>query len=362
MILEQLLPAETALKIVIYLLGIFTVLSIFVIAFTIALRVYHIIQNQRELRLKERFSTLFFQYLDNPDDPDVLSKLKAIRDKGAFFNFVLEYLNILKGEDFKSIMELIHIMGIPEELQRMLERRDRWQRAYAAFFLGYLKFKPALPQLLAAFRDRFFLVSFYAARSVIQIGDPHYYRDTLVHLFRIPHISSYQRMEALIELDEEGLAVARELFREWEELREEVIKLFVDLFAYKKYLPAAEDILLKLLSARNRELRISCVRALGLLNYTEAIPILREMTRDQDWVVRSQVLRALGRIGDIGSMPEFLAAMEEDNFWVRYNAGLALLDLGAVGIEQLRRIQQDENHPAHEIAEQILVENKAMAA
>ncbi len=362
MIFEQLLPAQTALTIVIYLLAVFTLLALFVIVFTLALRIYHIIQNQRELRMKERFSTLFFQYLDNPDDPDVLGRLKVLRHKGAFFNFVLEYLNILKGEDFKAIMELIHIMGIPEELQHMLERRNRWQRAYAAFFLGFLKFKPALPQLIAAFRDPFFLVSFYAARSVIQIGDPQYLRETLVHLFRIPHISGYQRMEALIELNEDGLAVARELFQEWEDLREEVIKSFVDLFAYKKYLPAAEDILLKLLSARNRELRISCVRALGLLNYTEAIPILREMTRDPDWVVRSQVLRALGRIGDIGSLPEFLAALKEDNFWVSYNAGLALFDLGAVGIEQLRRIQQEETHPAHEIAEQILVENKALAA
>ncbi len=347
------------LIIVIYLLGIFSLLSVLFILSTILVRIYHIYTFRRLERLQERFTNILFEYLDDPHTRRPLQEIRSYREKEEFFKFSLHYLEILKGSERDKILDLLVLLDIPVHLIQNLSHHNRWRRAYAAYYLGELHFQPAIDTLLKALNDKFYLVQFYAAKSIIQIQEQTHLRRAILKLFQIPSLSSYQIKEALIELTEEGMKVAQAVFRE-EALDESQKKIFVDLFAYRRYQPVAEDILLTLVDAKNRELKIACIRALGLLSYTPAIEFLRTLLQEEDWVIKSQVYRALGRIGDLGTLPEFLDSIKSPNFWIRYNAALALYDLGTVGINYLKKIFSDLDHPGHEIAEQILVEKKIL--
>ncbi len=347
------------LLIVVYLLGVFSLLSILFILSTILVRIYHIYSYRRQERLQERFTQILFDFLENPRSRRPVREIRTSREKEDFFKFCLHYLEILKGTDHQKILDLLVLLDIPIHLIQNLRHHNRWRRAYAAYFLGELRFQPAMDALRKAMSDKFYLVQFYATKSIIQIQDQTYLREAILKLFRIPDLSSYQIKEALIELSEENMELAREIFRN-EELDEDQKKIFVDLFAYRRYQPAAEDILLTLVDTTHRELKIACIRALGLLNYTPAIEFLHTLLKEEDWVVKSQVYRALGRIGDLGSLSEFLDSIKSPNFWIRYNAALALYDLGSVGINYLKKIFSDLDHPGHEIAEQILVEKKVL--
>lgn len=341
-----------------YLVVLFSIVSMAFILFTLLIRVYHIIQHRRDKQLEEKFSRLLFEYLDDPENAALLNSMFSFQSREDFFGFLLNYLQILKGKDYQSILRLIKALNIPDLLLRHLKKGNRWKRAYAAYYLGILVSESALPHLFKALRDKFYLVRFHAAQSIIQLKQPETTHLAIGALFDIPYLSSYQIMEALTELDENGLKICLDYFRQESRADQEKQLLFVDLFSYKKFTEASEDIVRTLREAENRELRIGCIRALGLLNYTPAVPLLREQLNDPDWVICSQVLRALGRIGDIGSLADFKANLKSENFWVRYNAALALYDLGMVGQEYIRKITRDPEHPGQEIVSQVILEKK----
>lgn len=357
--IQMLLAKHGLVQFVVYLLGAFSLIAFLFILATILFRMYHIVQFRRRERLHERFNKLLFEYLDNPEDERVLQKLKLVREKEELFQFLIHYMELLKGGDREKILDLMVFVEIPIYLMSNLRHRNHWRRAYAAYFLGVLRFEPATEALERALKDKSHLVQFYAAKSLIQIDDFPYLRIAILHLFRIPRLSGYLLMEGLMELSEQGMEIALTVFRE-AGFDESEAKIFVDLFAYKKYTAASEDILVTLAGAQNRELRIACIRALGILHYKPAIEILRLTLGDPDWVIRSQTLRALGRIGDLGALPDFLENLKSENFWVRYDAALALFDLGSVGIDYLKKVAAEEGHPGCEIARQILAEHETV--
>ncbi|GAB4332374.1 MAG: hypothetical protein Kow0037_09820 [Calditrichia bacterium] len=351
-----------ALMWVIYLIGVFSILSLLFILATIAIRLYHVRQFRYEEKQKALFSELFFAYLSDPENPDVIARLQAVEDKRTFFTHILNYMVNLRGKELDEIQALIYKMGINEMFRKHLRHRDKWQRAYAAYALGIIRDVDSAELLRNAFGDRSFLVQYFAARSIIAINARKYTKEAILKLLNIPYLSQYQVMEGLVELDEEGLTICFDLFRKSGELGWEDKQLIIELFAYKRYVEAAEEILMTLLSAEIRELKIICIRALGLLHYSRGVEVLRQMLKEKDWVIVSQSLRALGRIGDIASLSEFLNFLESDNFWIRYNAGLALYELGTVGMEYLHRTADTDGHPGQEIARQILLEKKIYAA
>ncbi len=360
--LEQFLNAQNLpLRLALYLVIAFSVLTFLLILFTFLSRIYNEILRLWDQRLNKIYENLFFLYLNDPEDPHLMKHMKKIRHKEKFYRFLIPYLNTLKGIEYQRTINLIHELEIPQLMQRHLNHRRRWKRAYAAFVLGELKYEPALPDLERAAQDRFYFVQYQAVRAILRIGNPKYLYRAILFLFYIRHLSPYQLMLGLMELPEEALNICLDILREVASLTDTQKKIMVDLFAYRRFSAAAPEILELLKKTTDRELKISCVRALGLLNYSPAIHELRSLLQEKDWVLRSQVLLALGRIGDLGSLPEFLEDLKSEIFWVKYNAGLALFYLGEIGIEQLQKVEIDPQHPGHEIAEQILIEHRALA-
>jgi len=360
--LQQFLYSQQlTVRLALFLILLFSMLTVSLIIFTFLSRIYNELVRIRNDRFSKIYENLFFLYLNNPNDPHLISNMRKIRHKEKFYQFLIPYLKTLKGLEHDRTMQLIYELKIPPEMQKHLNHRRRWKRAYAAFVLGELKYAPALPYLEKAARDKFYFVQFQAARAIIRIGNTRYLYRAILFLFYTPHLSPYQMMLGLMELPESGLEICLEILKEVNALTDVQKKLIVDLFTYRRYNTAAPEILELLKQTRHWELKISCIRALGLLNYMPAVFVLRNMLQEKDWVLRSQVLLTLGRIGDLGSLPEFLEDLKSNIFWVKYNAGLALYYLGEIGIEHLQKIKNDPQHPGHEIAEQILIQHRAMA-
>lgn len=353
---DSILNSNKYLIIIFYIFAIFSILSFLFILTTLLLRIKHIRQKNKMERQTDLFSELLIQYLNDPADSKSYNELLRFDKNDQLLQFLLHYLQLLKGEERNLIEDLLNKLKIPNSLVARLQSKNKWQRAYAAYYLGLLNNKDSLFHLLVRLDDSFYLTQFYSARSIILLNPIEKMKTVIKKLFTIPQISSYQVMEGLMDLDENGLLFCHEIMQESRDSDEEYLLLLVDLFAYKRFGEAAVDILNILKTSQKRELKISCIRALGLLNYMPAVSVLRAIQSDPDWIIRSQALRALGRIGDIGSIPEFLEALKSDNFWIQYNAGLALYDLGEVGIEYLKKTEKNEKHSGQDIAKQIISE------
>jgi HEAT repeat protein len=67
--------------------------------------------------------------------------------------------------------------------------------------------------------------------------------------------------------------------------------------------------------------------ALRLVNLPGSRGRVRALLAHQDWQVRVQAAKALGRIGDRGDVDRLAALLGDREWWVRYRAAEALVDL-----------------------------------
>jgi HEAT repeat protein len=82
-----------------------------------------------------------------------------------------------------------------------------------------------------------------------------------------------------------------------------------------------------LAEARDPEIRIATVEALGALGVPLAIRPLRNVAKTDDWRVRAKAAAALGDIGDGAAAPTLAAGLTDENWWVRRNSAASLASL-----------------------------------
>jgi HEAT repeat protein len=77
---------------------------------------------------------------------------------------------------------------------------------------------------------------------------------------------------------------------------------------------------------------------------------------DAHWEVRAEAAEATGRIGLVGIMARLVALLSDENWWVRFRAGMALAALGEPGTGQLRQVAADNADASGRMASLILAE------
>nr|WP_308633763.1 HEAT repeat domain-containing protein [Massilia sp. YIM B02769] len=72
------------------------------------------------------------------------------------------------------------------------------------------------------------------------------------------------------------------------------------------------------------------IAALRSVRTPETIADVRALLAHEDWQVRVQAARALGRIGERADAERLVALLGDAQWWVRYRAAQALLELPAL--------------------------------
>ena len=113
----------------------------------------------------------------------------------------------------------------------------------------------------------------------------------------------------------------------------------------------ATDVLLKAAKDKRPEMRHLACDLLGEIRDPKAVPVLAEALGDKDEFgtsVASAAARALGRIGDRGSIPALLKVLESPDRDLRYEAARSLGSLRAnEAAATLRKLLKDSGETAH---------------
>lgn len=104
------------------------------------------------------------------------------------------------------------------------------------------------------------------------------------------------------------------------------------------------------------ELRIACIRALGMLGHPGAEKAVLSALDDPVWMVRAASCEAAGRIGLRAAIPKLAEQLANEIWWVRFRAGEALAVLGEVGRERLRRVATSGDDLSRRTASMVLAE------
>jgi HEAT repeat protein len=101
---------------------------------------------------------------------------------------------------------------------------------------------------------------------------------------------------------------------------------------------------------------VAAVRTLGIFGHPLGAPIAHYLLRDPDWEVRAEAAEAAGRIGLVDLAPRLCQLLSDENWWVRFRAGVALATLGPDGTELLKSLATGPDDLAGRTAGLVLAE------
>lgn len=107
----------------------------------------------------------------------------------------------------------------------------------------------------------------------------------------------------------------------------------------------------------------ACLFVFGEFRAQEDLPLVRRHLSHGAWYVRVQAATALGKLGTVEDEDRLIALFNDDQWWVRYRAGEALVSLESMTEEKLLKLQESLTSPdAHEILAPILAKFRARRA
>lgn len=332
------------------------VLTFVLVLYVISLRIAF--NTGQKLRKKqfEIWENLILEYLSEDASSEKIGKVVKTKYFGLFSEFMEKYLETLKGEDFESLTHLLKEMGLFDYNLKRLGSGKRWHRVYAAFFLGLMRDKEAIPALGKGVEDKDSLVSFVCATAFAKIGEKRHLKETLLILTRRKDLRPDRAAGVLLEFGsgacaELGLLLGNEsVTRQWK-------YLIIDLLGYWQHLEAGPMLLELLQVSDDRQMKMRCIKALGEMSYLDSAFTLASYLDDQDYLARLEAVKALGRIGIWDYSAKMTRCLSDENWHVRYHTAQALAAIGKEGVAVLEETaRQQTSSDAQRIASHVLSE------
>jgi HEAT repeat protein len=288
------------------------------------------------------------------DIPQQLPPLRA-SERLHFIKLWVHLQASLRGDAGAALNGIACRLGLDSEARAMLGRRARTERLLAALMLGYLGDRQAWPQLLrlAGMDDP--TLSLTALWALVRI-DPQAAAEYLTPLFIEREDWAMSHVAGILQ--QAGTPVAAVLAGMLPRLNAQRLPRALRIAEALRIELPAESLAAALASG---EVAI-VTAALRIVN----TPLLQEQVRtllsDEDWQVRVQAAKALGRVGHRGDVERLVAMLADREWWVRYRAAQALVELPWLKRADLDALHAtlDDRYAADMLA-QVMAEQDALA-
>ncbi|MGB9715094.1 MAG: HEAT repeat domain-containing protein [Thermodesulfovibrionales bacterium] len=184
----------------------------------------------------------------------------------------------------------------------------------------------AIYPLIKALSDENPGVQDAAMRSLISIGG----EVTAYMVLPLLRNNSYLRNTAIIILKEIGEKVIPLLRPLLKDKDDDIRKFALDLICEVKSCDYLDEVIEVLINDTNTNVRTSAAKALGILNYKNALPYLIKALKDDEWVCIAS-LEALALIKDDSSVEPIISLLNNPSELVRH---VAIETLGKIGSQR----------------------------
>ena len=267
-----------------------------------------------------------------------------------------ELAELTRGGERTAMLERAAAIGVPEWLEAQLHSRSAQARLSAVETLAL--FAQSTRQTTQALDDENADVRLGAALALAQREDapaPAVFVDKLKIGSEEHSLLLVSLMSDLVQRD--AGAVAALLFERDIPLEAKIAATDALANAGGEYAPLLAYMAKE--SAGEPELQPRIFRALGRNGHPAGAEAILGGLGSAQWTVRAAAAEAAGKSGIADAADTLGAMLSDENWWVRYRAGEALLRLGPRGINALRRNCEGENEVARSTAQAILVEGRA---
>lgn len=256
-----------------------------------------------------------------------------------------------------------HLQCVARRLQMerhaiaLLRKRDIAMRLLAVEILGYLESVPAIPILRGFVDSPSAVISFAAARSLLQMKQG--FADRFVLLMTQRQDWSPAKLQAVVQ--EEAASLACPIA---DMVRTSPPSIARDLVQYLRFfdrsiaMPVLRHVLQNVIDPGELAGALKVLAAIG----TEAdAPLAAGLASNADWRVRVQVANALGALRDASQIPVLTSLIDDTHWWVRYRAAQALASVSKEDEARLRTILKHiTDRYGRDILTQIIAERESV--
>lgn len=229
----------------------------------------------------------------------------------------------LRGEAGEALNMLARRLGVDEDALAMLARGARGERLLGALVLGHLRERRAWTTLQQLAGDADNTLSLTALWALVRI-DPDAAADYLAPMFVEREDWALSHVAGILQhASAPAAAVLARLIPTLDEARLPRALRIAE--ALRVSLPASV-----LGAALGSPVVPVAIAALRSVSTPDTLPQVRALLAHQDWQVRVQAARALGRVGERADAQRLAALLGDPQWWVRYRAAEALRDLPAL--------------------------------
>jgi hypothetical protein len=282
------------------------------------------------------------------NEPQAVLPPLARSEEADFMKLLVHFHASLRGEAHQALNRLAYRLNCDQLAMRLLERGKRAEQFLGILVLGYLRAATAMPLLLRHAADTDSLKSSYAFWAVVQIDralaagiasnfiarEDWPLSQIAIILKDAPDATAAILSEVVANSDEEKMPRALRLA---ESLR----------------IALPDEQLQTLLRQPDVEVLIAALR---IANSPMLLPEVRALLTHENWRVRLQAARALGRIGDRSDIARLTSLLQDSEWWVRYRAAQALLDLPFLSASDLEALHAHPDRFARDILTQVQAE------
>ena len=307
---------------------------------------------KRYARWREhRFEPHVLNLLNEPTATAPLEHNLLLYDRKFIKGLLLQQAIQLKGEDKRNMLTVFEKLGYVSSEMNALRSKRWWRRLEAAINLGTIQSREAISVLIDAVKDPNEDVRLAAVRALGQLNEPRGLQVLLDVMEEGVHWTKSSIVEVLVSM---GPDIASEIVPRLESTMNPDVRLVYLQLCGLLQITAALGSLFLLLNDRDQETRVLAAQALGRIGDTVAVESLLVSLDDESWEVRAEAAKALGALGNEQAVNKLKQFLSDENWWVRHNTANSLYQLGATGITVLRQASRTAEAAAQVLAERTL--------
>lgn len=328
------------------------VLSLGLLVEVTVLRAVLLTQKVRKHRLVARWQPLLVKAAVG-EEPHLPALPR--RDLLDFLLLWLRFQKTVRGEAGLHLNRLLQRLSMEAEILTLLHKGKLDERLVAISVFGFLGSKSAWEPLTAMVRDPLPVTSINCAIALLRIDE----REATAHI--LPLI--VQRRDWTVGRTAVMLSEASQAFvdafvaaveRAQQEQQPNLLRLMriLDILQLGRPLPFLRHMLSH---SDNPDLLAA---ALKLVANPADLDLVRSLAESPNWSVQVQVAAVLGRLGDRSDLPLLLKLMHSGEWWVRYRAAQAYIQMPFVTPEEVASVRSRlsdtfaQDILAHTLAEQ----------
>ncbi|MGK5684294.1 HEAT repeat domain-containing protein [Actinoplanes sp. URMC 104] len=248
-------------------------------------------------------------------------------------------LGKLRGDAHAALVSVFLHRGAARQALADLHARSGVRRARAAHLLGDLGLREAVPELCTLLTDRDPEVRIVAVRALGRIGDPKAAWRVIASLDRPDPVPSLLATHAFVQMGRETEVT---LSAALDHPQARVRAVCLDALGLLGATGAVSRMARVLAEDEVLDVRVAAATNLGRLGARGALqPLIDVLDPPHPDRLRAAAARALGDLGSPAAVPALGAHLDDGEFQIAHEAAHSLRRLGAPGLAELRRRDND---------------------